>query len=365
CSAEQDGNNAVATEPAATAAAVNETARPAQTNEPVQTTGPVKETAGAEVKAGKIERYENITISDWMDEDTVVVSKDNKTLGKMTLKELADSYPKSLYLYHLDTGQYELLKEQKNLFLGEAVLSPDHKHLLYSEFSLGDPAYHVMDLGTKESFGITGDPVAGAISAQWADEETVIGPAYSGGAFTASTSGKLAAVEGLGGEGLIVVRQIKDKLYYTTNSNDTLQTLDLKTKEKASLNLERVGSVIPSPDGSQMLVLQYKDSTQTLLLSDTAGGNQKIIVESAGLGGISWSQDQRMIAYSVTSEESGTASTALYIYDLSADKSVLIADGTGNLSTTWSPSGKQLAYTEWSGDQSSSSVVHLTYTKQN
>lgn len=358
CSAEQDGN-AIAQEPGNSTAGVVTPTEPVQTAEPAKSAEPTREAAGPSVTAGEIGHYEDIVISDWMDEDTVVVSKENDKLGKMSLEELADSYPKSLYFYHLDTKEFELIKEQENVFLGDAVLSSDNRYLLYSEFSLGDPVYYVMDLGSKKTFSITGDDIAGAMSARWADDDTVIGPAYSGGAFTASTSGKIGAVEGLSGEGLVVVRQIKDKIYYTSNSGESLQTFDLNTKEKAALKIDHVGSVIPSPDGDRLLVLQYKDSAQALLLTDTDGGNQKIIVEGTELGGVSWSPDQRMIAYSTSADGNGTASAALYVYDLESGKSIKVADATGNLTSSWSPSGKQLAYTEWSGDQSSSSVVQL------
>lgn len=358
CSAEQDGN-AIAQEPGNSTAGVVTPTEPVQTAEPAKSAEPTREAAGPSVTAGEIGHYEDIVISDWMDEDTVVVSKENDKLGRMSLEELADSYPKSLYFYHLDTKEFELIKEQENVFLGDAVLSSDNRFLLYSEFSLGDPVYYVMDLGSKKTFSITGDDIAGAMSARWADDDTVIGPAYSGGAFTASTSGKIGAVEGLSGEGLVVVRQIKDKIYYTSNSGESLQTFDLNTKEKAALKIDHVGSVIPSPDGDRLLVLQYKDSAQALLLTDTDGGNQKIIVEGAELGGVSWSPDQRMIAYSTSADGNGTASAALYVYDLESGKSIKVADATGNLTSSWSPSGKQLAYTEWSGDQSSSSVVQL------
>lgn len=358
CSA-QDGNNAVVQEPGNSTAGTGIPTELAQTAEPLKSAEPTREAAGPAVTAGEIRHYENISISDWMDEDTVVVSKENDKLGKMSLEELADSFPKSLYFYHLDTQEFELIKGEENVYLGDAVLSSDHKHLLYSQFSLGDPIFYVTDIGSKKTFSITGEPVAGALSARWADDDTVIGPAYSGGAFTASTSGKIAAVEGLDGESLIIVRQIKDKIYYTTNSDESLQTFDLNTKEKATLKIDRVGNVIPSPDGDQLLVLQYKDSAQALLLTDTDGGNQKIIAEGAELGGVSWSPDQRMIAYSMSADGSGTASTALHVNDLESGKSAKVADGTGNLTTSWSPSGRQLAYTEWSGDESSSSVVQL------
>lgn len=75
CSAGQDGNNATA--------------------EPVKSAEPTREAAGPGVAAGEIRHYENIVISDWMDEDTVVVSKENDKLGKMSLEELADSLPKA------------------------------------------------------------------------------------------------------------------------------------------------------------------------------------------------------------------------------------------------------------------------------
>lgn len=246
------------------------------------------------------------------------------------------------------------------MMLGDAKLSANQLFLLYSEFSLGDPVYNVMDLGSKKTFTIKGDAIAGAMGAEWADKDTVVGPAYSGGAYTATaTSMKIAPVEGLGGEGLIVVRQIKDKIYYTSNSKDSLHSLDLNTKVKADLNIPGTSSVIPSPDEEQMLILQYKETTQSLLLSGTDGKNPRTLVEGAELGAVSWSPDQRLIAYSVTIEENGTTNNTLYVYDLSSDKSVQIAESNGTMTTSWSPSGKQLAYTERDDSGSSSSIVQL------
>ncbi|WP_162463351.1 TolB family protein [Paenibacillus psychroresistens] len=349
-----------------TACSTDQAANTVVTQEPENTTTVIevtdKEVGKPDVSVGKIDHYENIAISDWMDEETVVISKENKDLGKMSLGELAEFSPKSLYLYHLDTKQYDLLKEQKNAFLGGALLSSDKTHLLYSEFSLGDPVYHVMDLDTLDSFGIMGDPIAGAMSANWADDDTVIGPAYSGGAFTASTSGEIAAVDGLSGEALVIVQKMKNKIYYNTNSDESLQVLDLNTKEKTSLNLDHVYRVFPSADGNQMLILQYNDPKLTLILCDADGGNRKVIAEGTELSGVSWSPDQRMIAYSLVND---TTVNGLYLYDLLTDKSTQIAIDIENPTTSWSPSGRELAYTEMSGNQSSSSIVHLTYSLNN
>ncbi|WP_341346732.1 hypothetical protein [Paenibacillus sp. FSL H3-0469] len=354
CSSNQADAPAVSPTPQPTAAPVEASAQP--TEGPKATPVPA-EAAG--VKVGEVKQYEQIAISDWKDDQTIVVSKANDKLGPIGSGELKGSYPQSLYFFHLDSGEYELITEKANMMLGDAKLSADQLFLLYSEFSLGDPAYNVIDLGSKKTFTIKGDTIAGAMGAEWADKDTVVGPAYSGGAYTATTSMKIAPVEGLGGESLSVVRQIKDKIYYTSNSKDSLQTLDLKTKAKADLNIPGTSSVIPSPDEEQMLILQYKENTQALLLSGTDGKNPRTLVEGAELGAVSWSPDQRLVAYSVTIEEKGITKNTLYAYDLSSDKSVQIAESNGTMTTSWSPSGKQLAYTERDDSGSSSSIVQL------
>lgn len=363
CSSNQAGDPEVTPSPENTAAPVEASAQPTvqPAAQSAATPAPATAPAATAVAVRDIKPYKNISITDWRDDKTVIVAKANDKLGPIKSGELAGSLPQSLYFFHLDTGEYELITEKDNMMLGDATLSADNKFLLYSEFSLGDPAYIIMDLGGKKPFTIKGDNIGGAMGAQWADKDTVIGPAYSGGAYTATTSMKIAPVEGLSAEGLIVVRQIKDKIYYTSNSSDTLQTLDLKTKEKAALKLERVSSVYPSPDEEQMLVLQYKDAGQALLLSDTDGANQQTLAEGAELGGVSWSSDQRLVAYSVISEENGSRSNTLYIYDLSAGQSTKITEGSGNLTTSWSPSGRELAYTDWTEQGNNSGVVHLKY----
>lgn len=349
CSSEGNGNRLVIKEPGKTITVIDDAG---------------KETGKPDVAVAKTDLYENMEISDWLSEDTVIVSKENKDLGAMKLAELAGSYPRSLYAYNLETKQYKSLKEQANVFLGEASLSPDKKHLLYSEFTLGDPLYYVMNLDTLNSFGITGNNIGGAMSAKWAGNNTVIGAAYSGGAYTASTAGEIAAIAGLDTEGLVIVEQINDKLYYTVNSDETLMMLDLATKEKTSLGLEHVYRMIPSPDGKQMLVLQANGSKITLLLSDTAGNNQKTIAEGTELGAVSWSADQRMIAYNQKADANGTTTKGLYVFDMLSGKSTQLAIDVDIATTTWSPSDEALVYTQWDGKQYNSSMIHLTYSLQ-
>ncbi len=322
-----------------------------------------KEPAEPVVSVEKIEQVENGEISDWLDDETAVVSKENDTLDKMSLLELSEHYPRSLYLYNINTKEYELLKEREDVFLGEAALSADKKYLLYSEYTLGDPIYYVMDLETREALGILGDNVGGALSARWSGNE-VFGAAYYNGAYTATVTGEISVIEDLNEEGLFIVRKIQDNIYYNTNYDETLFRFNTVTKEKTNLNLERVYDVIPAPDGNKMLVLQRNETKNTLILCDTDGGNQKIIAEGTELGGVSWSPDQRMVAYHRKGTDNNTTVNGLYIYDMLTAESSQIAVNIQNATTSWSPSSEKLAYAEWNGEQYNSSIVYLKYSLQ-
>lgn len=311
-----------------------------------------------------IDRYENIEINDWLDTDTVLVSKENETLNKLSLKELSDAHPRSLYWFHLDTGQYELLIERENVNLGSARLSPGKKHLIYEEYTLGDPVIHVMNLVTKETFRLSGEPIAGAISAKWVDDETVIGAAYSGTAYTAKVSGEINALDFISEEALFIVVQMKNKIYYNTNADPSLYAFDLLTKETTRLGLDHVSGVFPSSDKNQMLVVQHNGSRISLSLSDEMGENRTVIAEGTELDGVSWSPDQRLIAYTLKDDSGSGAVKALYLYDILTGESDQIAVNIANAVTVWNPSSSVLAYTEWNGDQYSSSIVRLQYSLQ-
>jgi TolB protein len=276
----------------------------------------------------------------------------------LSLAELSDSYPKSLYLYNLTTKEYKLLKEQKDTNLSGGVLSADKKHLLYTEYTLGDPAFFVMNMDTLKTFVLQNESIAGAMSAKWTDNE-VIGAAYIGGAYTATASGEISVVKGLEEESLFLVDRINDKIYYNTSSDETLKVYNTATKEKSSLELKSVSDIIPSPDKNQMLVVQYNGSKQSLLLSDTDGSNQKTIAEGTELGGVSWSPDQRLIAYNLQADVNGSSAKGLYVYDVLTGTSTQIAVDTENAVTAFGPTGKELFISEYNGTQWNSSIIYL------
>ncbi|SDX55364.1 hypothetical protein [Paenibacillus sp. CF384] len=346
CSGNNEGNRQVIKEPGKTITVIDK--------------GNEKPTAGPAITLGDIKMYGKTEVFGWLDEDTVIVSKENDSLAKMKLEELADSYPRSLYRVNLKTGDFVPLKEQENVFLGGASLSPDKKHLIYQAYTLGDPAFYVMNLETLKSVGLAGDPIGGAMSAGWTDDGSIIGASYAGGAYTATAEGDIAALKELDKGALIIVAKLGNSIYYNSNADEALKVLHLDTKETKDMGLGSVGSVIPSPDGKQLLVKQYDGSKVKLVLCDLDGGNAKTIAEGAEIGAISWSADQRLIAYSMQGEASGATVKGLYVHDLLSDEATrVVVDVENAVSSSWSPSGNKLSYSVWNGSSYDSGIVEI------
>lgn len=312
--------------------------------------------AGEAITVGNIKKYDEMYIFGWLDEETVIVAMENESLGKMKLEELSDTYPQSLYKYNLKTDTATPLIEKENIYIGGGNLSPDKKHLAYQEYVIGDPSYYMMNLETLETINI---PLA--MSARWMGNESIVGASYAGGAYMATTSGEIQEkIAEIQEDFLFLVVPNGDQLYYNTDASSPLKVLNMKTKEIKELGFASASNVIPSPDGTQLLVELYSETKGEILLSDSDGENVKTIAEGAELGGMSWSADQRFIAYSKQDEVNGAMVKGLYVYDVLSDESTrILANMDSSLSTTWSPSGKELTYTVWNGSNYESSVIEI------
>lgn len=311
------------------------------------------------VTVDKINKLENIEILDWLDKDRAIVSKENETLDKLTLEELSDSYPRSLYIYDMNTNEYKLLKEEKNVFLGGAELSPDKKHLIYIEYTLGDPMYYVLNMETLESFPIRGENNPGVMSASWADKDTIIGASF-GGVYMINTKGEITILEEFKDESLYLIKMIEDNIFYSsTNENEALIRYNLTTKEKVSLDLTNVYNIILSDKTEQLLVLQNNGVKASITLCDFDGKNAKVIAEGTDLGGVSWSPDNRFVAYNLVQEGNNASVSTLSVYDMLTNEATQIVVDIPYLNTNWNPEGNMLVFVESDSISYDSSMVSL------
>ena len=309
----------------------------------------------------KIETYEGMEITDWIDEQTVVLAKENKELEKMTLFENDEFYPRSIYVYNLGTKELKTVKAQKGAFLGGATLSTDKKHLLYYEYAMGDVAYYLMSLEDEEQTSEAGDSIGIAYTAEWTDEQNVIGVSYSGGAYMADVVGNLTQIDELKEEQLFTVHKTKGEIYYITTDSPSYQVyrLDPVTKEKKNLQLENVDGITISPDGKQILVTQVTGSMKRLIIADADGTIQGTIAEGSEVTGVSWSPNQQMIAFQLISDINDGDSNGLYLYDVSTGKSMQINKNIGYGAIRWSPSGKKIAVSELNERNYNSSIIYI------
>ena len=337
CDMQQEGDRMVLKEPGKEIVIIE--------NEQTET-----ETDPVQVSVEKIERYDGMEITDWLDDQNVVLAKENKELEKMSGEANSEIYPKSLYLYNLDSKEYKTVKAQKGMFFGGATLSPDKKHLLFYEYYMGDPAYYLMSMDNLEE-SIKEEVLGLALTAKWTDDQHVIGVSYAGGAYIAGTDRKFTPIDNLQAEHLFTVQKMQDKIYYTTIENADspylqLYMMNLTTGEKKDLKIQNAEEVIPSPNGKQILISQRVGSTKKLLLADAEGNILRIVAEGTELTGVSWAPNQRMIAYQLESIDNGTTSSGLYLYDVFSGKSLQIAVNTGMSEISWSPSSKKIAVAE-------------------
>ena len=323
-----------------------------------------QETQEPVISVEKIERLdENIMISDWLDEETAIVSNENIALGKMTIEEFEGAYPTSLYYYNISSKEFTPIKEQANVLLGGGTLSADKKFILYSEYVLGDPSYHILNLDTKESFCIMDDNIGCARGGEWFGNE-VIGSTDEGKVYTATPTGGLALLEGLEGETAYVQCETTDYVYYTVQDASFMK-MNRATREKTSLNIEHVIDATLSPDGTKMLVLQEYNEKDTFLLVDLVDGKQLTIAEGPEIRGISWSPDQRMIAYTIQGDETNATANGLYVYDMLSAKATKIAVDVHYAYTSWSPLGDKLMFSDWDREKYENSIIYLNSTIEN
>ena len=309
----------------------------------------------------KVEQFEGMEITDWMDEHTVILAKENQDFEKMSLLENAEFYPRSIYTYNLDTKEFKTIKAQKDMFLGGATLSPDKNHLLYYENSIGDIAYYMMSLGEGEKTLVTEDIIGSVYTAEWTDENHVIGASYAGGAVMADTEGNVTPIAELQEEQLFNVHKMQEKIYYITTENPSFQVykMDLNTKEKKKIPLENAERITLSPDGKQLLVTQTTGNTKRLIIADTDGNIQSIIAEGSDVTGASWSPNQQMIVYQSSSIINGEEKSGLHLYEVTSDESIQIVQDIGNVKTKWSPSGKKISVVELDEKIYNSSIISI------
>lgn len=295
------------------------------------------------VALDKIDRYENVNGMDWLNEEKILVVKDNTNLGKVS--ELDDGtkvYSKNIYLYDLKDKSEKLLSGE-SFNHGNAKFSPDKKHIFYNRIEnidISATGFITTPEGNK-SIKVTDENAIMSFQGEWADNENVIYATMEGKIYLTDLSGKATEIVNTKKRNINSTIKIGNKVYYTT-SDGKLIAYDLNTKDAKTLK-ENIIWIIPSPDKTQFAMVKRTGETKmTLYITDLEGNEKTTLAEGIQIYGTNWSPDQKNIAYTVTSGESGK--NGLFVADIKTKKITQISPDMQDIAEPikWSPSSKKM-----------------------
>ncbi|MGR6338975.1 TolB family protein [Priestia megaterium] len=310
-------------------------------------------------KDGKIEVKDvqdinGVRAFQFLNENTMIVSKENKQFRSH------DFGPKEVYAQNLATynlkNKSTFVLHPNNEIQHAAKLSPNGEYLFYKVAKGEDPFGYIMNLQTKKTVKIK-NVLLYPSSGEWLNNSEVMFITMEGKLSKANVKGEvepllhrddriLDAVKGIGG---IYYIGVNNQLFFLHNE----QTDPEKIRDN-------VVSIIPSPNGKQLALVQQKDAqTRTLSITDLKGSEAFQLALSTQIFGVSWSPDGSKLAYNFISEKEG-------------DKGIFIADGlTGDVThlnvnldyaadqLDWSQSGNKLVASSFTQNQVHTYVIFL------
>lgn len=290
-----------------------------------------------DVTLKKISTLKDIRSFEWIDEDNILISKENKNCEKI-ITETGSIYPQNLYSYNLKTNEAKLLLQSENS-MGNATLSPNKKNVFYKE-GIESLTGFMYNFATKQKIQVTKQDSIYSTEGQWADNDNIVfstlptGDIFSVNCYGKST--KLGRANGIASNTM----RIKNEVYYSVSEKLYKQGVN---SEDRSLWGDKIDWAIPSPGQSELAVVKHSAGDKRILsLYDFKGEELKKLAEGTQIMGTSWSSDGAKLAYTVASENKSEA--GLFVFDCKTEKTVQLAVDIQYISdyVKWSPSGKKM-----------------------
>ncbi|MCY6485245.1 hypothetical protein OW763_12935 [Clostridium aestuarii] len=319
-----------------------------------------KDILATELVASKIDTYEGIIGYDWVDENKIAITKENKGLEPIKIdndKLKADFKVKNIYLYDLNSKEEKGIGDQLK-FQDGAIASPSNKYIFYRNEFEEKAAGYIADVQGNTIVKISDNAIDeyDLSEAKWINDEELIAPCHSIRGFAIiNVDGNIKKIKdvekGTMGikdplNGLSITNPIKvgDKIYYVTihrgaDDDDKIKVYDMNKKEKKELVKDDVQEFSLSPDQEQLLMLtsNLEKDVNELVLTDIEG-KQRDVLAKGYIYGVRWSSDGTKVAY-ISNEE---GHEGLYVVDVKTKKASLICAGEYYMPIAWSPSGEKI-----------------------
>lgn len=293
-----------------------------------------------EFQLQKIEKFNDIRGLDWLDNDNMLVTKDNKNLKPANI-EGETTYLKNLYTFNIKTKTDKILNEE-NHNQGFASYSPDKKHIFYKQNIEDNASGFIMNSNGKNAIKVTGKSTLRVSGCEWFDNEKVLYSDINGKIFISYLNGKQVEFLNTGHKYITNTIKVGNYIYYITN-NCNLMRVEIDTKKTIKIK-DNVIAITPSPDGKKLAVIKKtNEAKMSLVITDLNGIEVTgILAEASQIFSTSWSPDQSELIYFELDESDG--SSGLFVTETKTQNSMQISVDTGFPAECikWSPSGKKV-----------------------
>ena len=291
----------------------------------------------------KIDQYEGVRGEGWLSDDTILVTKENQELEPIQVFDQT-SRIRNLYAYDLMTRAEKSLTE-KTAYIWAPIISPDGKHVLYEKFESGVYKGVISDLEGSGSTEVHLDPTNGYnlsfSQAEWVNNDEVLVPTSNNGVCLINVNSTVENIDDIGLMQTDHSSKVSDAIFYVSTDRN-LVAYDIPSK-RTSIVKRNVLEFELSPN-KDMFAIQKKlsDGNVALVLTDLSGKETATLTKSIQVFGLSWSPDQKKLAYlSLSNDES---KNGLHIFDLQNSEDLYVSGDFLNADNglLWSPSGKKI-----------------------
>ncbi|MBF8983607.1 PD40 domain-containing protein [Lutibacter sp. B2] len=305
----------------------------------------------------KIEKYEDVIFMDWMNENEIIIAKENKDIH--LVDEYNEEYsPLNIYSHDLKTKEEKIINAQS--YNEEmAILSPDKNHIFYKRSDEYLYTGFIYDMKNNKNIQITKENDLVYREGYWLNNKELLLTTEDGKVSIVNTEGKKSLLLDVKDRVYDVIK-IENKLYYTTKYGE-LYMYHLDTRQK-QLMMKDVGSVVLSPDSENLAIVKHvEDSDEEIMITDLKGNIISSLSKGNQISGVSWSPDGRKVAYAVN--VNGNIN-GIYSTDLKTQKINFVTGDfsyIGQQPIKWSSSGEKIIVATQDYNYDIKKLVYTSY----
>lgn len=267
----------------------------------------------------KINRYERIRGTDWLDENTILIEQKNTSLPKSAMTDNGQpTYHINLYAYDVRSNKSKALVSEERDQVG-AVISPDKKHIFFKVTEDGNTGTgYIMNHDGSNKVKVSEPDTIFAIPTEgrWIDNSHLIYSTLFQQTYSTDLNGHVNKID---------------------SNSDIINII------RKMYGDQKVEWVIPSPNQKKFAIVRKITPTKRELFITDANGRKTVsLAKGTQIFGSGWSPNSKTLAFSVISEDKGER--GLFVIDVKTREITQLSTDLDEIAgpITWSPSGKKL-----------------------